>query len=321
MATDGNIPINPEKSSLKYNCIICDYHTSSKKDMAKHLLTPKHINTYQKTEIMLQSAIKSYNCKCGKEYKHSQSLYNHKKLCTYKETELKENEKEEEQTLVIYEGSQMPANNALILQVIKDNKDMMTEIMGLVAKTLAVTSSITNNNTMINNNNTTNNKQFNLNVYLNETCKDAMNMEDFIKEIKITNKDIDDMGALGFSQSVANIIVREIGKVDETKRPFHCLDKKREMFCIKEKGEWIKDTSENKLMKGLVAKIAQNEFRYMLEWKKANPGWDNPLNKKHDDYIKITKNLMDCLIPEVDADNLNIERTIRNVIKYCLITK
>jgi len=311
-----------DKVAIIFDCKICDYTTSKKFNMTKHLLTPKHKKVALIAEKVAESSSKIYKCICGNEYKYMSGLCKHKKLCTYKETELKENENEEEQTLVIYEGSQMPANNALILQVIKDNKDMMTEIMGLVAKTLAVTSSITNNNTMINNNNnTTNNKQFNLNVYLNETCKDAMNMEDFIKEIKITNKDIDDMGALGFSQSVANIIVREIGKVDETKRPFHCLDKKREMFCIKEKGEWIKDTSENKLMKGLVAKIAQNEFRYMLEWKKANPGWDNPLNKKHDDYIKITKNLMDCLIPEVDADNLNIERTIRNVIKYCLITK
>jgi len=318
MDTDGNT----QKYAKKYICKICDFNTSKRNDYDRHLLTPKHINTYQKTENTLHYAIKSYNCKCGKEYKHSQSLYNHKKVCTYKEPELNVNKKEEENTLVIYEGIQMPSNNALILRVLKDNKDMMSEIMELVSKTLVVTSSITNNNTMIHNtNNTINNKQFNLNVYLNETCKDAMNMEDFIKEIKITNKDIDDMGALGFSQSVANIIVREIGKVEETKRPFHCLDKKREMFCIKEKGEWIKDTSENKLMKGLVAKIAQTEFRYILEWKKENPGWDNPLNKKHDDYIKITKNIMDCLIPEVESDRLNIERTIRNVIKYCLITK
>jgi hypothetical protein len=211
----------------------------------------------------------------------------------------------------------------LILQVIKDNKDMMTEIMGLVDKTLAVTSSITNNNNMmINNNNTTNNnKQFNLNVYLNETCKDAMDMEDFIKDIRITNKDMDDMGSLGFSLTVSNIIVRELGKIDETKRPFHCTDKKRELFCIKEKGIWIKDTQENKIMKCLVGRIANFQLRYILEWKKANPGWDNPVHKKHDEYRMITKNLMEGVVPEVEKDHLAIQKTLRNIIKYCLITK
>ena len=311
-------PKNPQKSHLIFNCIICDYHTSSKKDMYKHLSTLKHINTNNTNELLIKSLTKLHKCICGKEYKHLPSLYNHKKVCTYKE---KEKEKKEEQVMVLYEGEHIPANNAMILQVLKDNKDMMGEIMELVAKTLTVTSSITNNNTIINNNNTTNNKQFNLNVYLNETCKDAMNMEDFIKDIRITNKDMDDMGSLGFSLTVSNIIVRELGKIDETKRPFHCTDKKRELFCIKEKGIWIKDTPENKIMKCLVGKIANFQLRYILEWKKANPGWDNPVHKKHDEYRMITKNLMEGIVPEVEKDHLAIQKTLRNIIKYCLITK
>ena len=313
-----NIPENPQKSLLKFNCNDCDYHTSSKKDMNKHLLTPKHQNQQKSTEInnLLLIIEKKYNCKCGKEYIERSGLWRHKKVCIYKESV------KEEQSMVLYEGEKIPVNNALILQVLKDNKDMMNEIMGLVAKTLVVTSSITNNNMMINNNNnTTNNKQFNLNIYLNETCKDAMNMEDFIKDIRITNKDMDDMGALGFSQTVSNIIVRELGKIDETKRPFHCTDKKRELFCIKDKGEWIKDTSENKIMKCLVGKIANFQLRYILEWKKANPGWDNPIHKKHDEYRVITKNLMEGIVPEEEKDHLAIQKTIRNIIKYCLITK
>ena len=308
-----------KKNEKKYNCINCDFNTIKKTDYERHLLTPKHINTNKNSELLIEPIIKTYKCECKKEYKHLPSLYNHKKLCTFKEPELKT----EEQKMVVYEGEQMNANNAMILQVLKDNKDMMTEIMGLVAKTLEATSI---NNTIISNSNNcnntiTHNKQFNLNVYLNETCKDAMNMEDFIKDIKITNKDLDDMGSLGFSQALSNIIVREVSKIDENKRPFHCLDSKREMFCVKEKGEWIKDTSENKLMKSMVSKIANNKFRYISEWKKVNPGWDNPLHKKHDDYIRITKNLMDGLIPEEEKDHLMIKKTIRNVIKYCMIPK
>ena len=305
----------------QFICEKCYFKTNKESNFKIHLLTPKHQNQQKSTEIngQLFNNEKKYSCNCGKEYLERSGLWRHKKICTYKENE---HEKEEEQTLVIYEGEQMPANNALILQVIKDNKDMMTEIMGLVAKTLAVTSSIINNNMMINNNNTTNNnKQFNLNVYLNETCKDAMNMEDFIKDIRITNKDMDDMGSLGFSLTVSNIIVSELGKIDETKRPFHCTDKKRELFCIKEKGIWIKDTQENKIMKCLVGRIANFQLRYILEWKKANPGWDNPVHKKHDEYRMITKNLMEGIVPEVEKDHLAIQKTLRNIIKYCLITK
>jgi hypothetical protein len=307
-------PKNPKKSQLIFDCNICDYHTSSKKDMYKHLSTPKHINTNNTNELLIKSLTKLHKCICGKEYKHLPSLYKHKKVCTYKE-------KKEEQVMVVYDGEHIPANNAMILQVLKDNKDMMSEIMDLVVKTFTVTSSITNNNMIINSNNTIHNKQCNLNVYLNETCKDAMNMEDFIKDIRITNKDMDDMGSLGFSLTVSNIIVRELGKIDETKRPFHCTDKKRELFCIKEKGIWIKDTPENKIMKCLVGKIANFQLRYILEWKKANPGWDNPVHKKHDEYRMITKNLMEGIVPEVEKDHLAIQKTLRNIIKYCLITK
>ena len=311
---------NPKKSHFKFNCISCAYYTSSKKDMSKHLLTPKHINTNNTNKILIKKSLpKIHTCVCGKEYKHLPSLYNHKKVCNYKEN--KKDSEKEEQLMVLYEGQYIHANNAMILQVLKDNKEMMSEIIGLVSKTLAVTSSITNNNMTINSNNIIHNKQFNLNVYLNETCKDAMNMEDFIKDIKITNKDMDDMGSLGFSQTVSNIIVRELDNIDETKRPFHCIDKKRELFCIKDKGEWIKDTTENKIMKCLIGKIANFQLRYILEWKKANPGWDNPIHKKHDEYRVITKNLMEGIVPEEEKDHLAIQKTIRNIIKYCLITK
>ena len=298
----------------KFKCLICDFKCFKLGDWSRHLLTSKHqkstiINKIDVIDVIYVIDEKKYICNCGKEYLERTGLWRHKKICSYKE---------EEQSIVLYEGEYIPANNAMILQVLKDNKDMMGEIMGLVAKTLAAT---TINNTIINNNNTTNNKQFNLNVYLNETCKDAMNMEDFIKDIRITNKDMDDMGYLGFSLTVSNIIVRELGKIDETKRPFHCTDKKRELFCIKEKGEWIKDTAENKIMKCLIGKIANFQLRYILEWKKANPGWDNPVHKKHDEYRMITKNLMEGIVPEVEKDHLAIQKTLRNIIKYCLINK
>jgi hypothetical protein len=301
----------------KFNCLICDFKCFKLGDWSRHLLTAKHqkstninkIDVIDVIDVIVVIVEKKYICNCGKEYLERTGLWRHKKICSYKE---------EEQSIVLYEGEYIPANNAMILQVLKDNKDMMGDIMGLVAKTLAAT---TINNTIINNNNTTNNKQFNLNIYLHETCKDAMNMEDFIKDIRITNKDMDDMGSLGFSLTVSNIIVRELGKIDETKRPFHCTDKKRELFCIKEKGEWIKDTAENKIMKCLVGKIANFQLRYILEWKKANPGWDNPVHKKHDEYRMITKNLMEGIVPEVEKDHLAIQKTLRNIIKYCLITK
>jgi len=325
---DTNVK-SPQKAHLKYNCILCDFHSSVKKDMVRHLTTAKHknrentnkyeCNITQITQIS-PPVLKTYKCKCGNEYKHATSLCNHKKLCTYKEPE-----KQEEQTLVIYKDKEkekengkedISLNNSLIVQILQENKEMMSQIMTLVSTSL---SSVTNN-TMINNN--IQNKQFNLNVYLNETCKDAMNIEDFIKTMAITYKDLDDIGYEGFVVVISRVIVRELGKVEEHLRPFHCTDKKRETFYIKTNGEWKKDTDDKTIIITFVKNVANICFRLLNGWKteKANLKWNDSTSKKHDQYNDIMTQIMDCTIPE-EKDLLGIEKVIKGFISISLITK
>ena len=327
---------NPEKAHLKYKCLLCDFHTAVKKDMFRHLSTAKHKNRENpnKSELIITQIthinppiLKTYKCKCGNEYKHASSLCNHKKICTYKEPDKQEQEQEqEEHSLVVYKEKEkekeksedVALNNAIIVQILQENKEMMGQIMSLVAKSL--TSVTNNNNTMINNN--VQIKQFNLNVYLNETCKDAMNIEDFVKTMVITNKDLDDIGYEGFVVVISRVIVREMGKIEEHLRPIHCTDKKRESFYIKTVGEWKKDSDDRVLTISFVKTVANICFRQLLEWKKdkANIKWNDSTDKKHDHYNSIMTQIMNCTIPEA-KDLLGIDKVIRNFIPISLITK
>ena len=309
------------KKEYIYNCKICDYITSKKFNLDKHFLTSKHKKLLEVAKNVgnvgnvgkIEDIEKVYKCNCGKEYKHAPSLWNHKKLCTYKEPE-----KQEEQTLVIYKENgkeDISLNNSLIVQILQENKEIMNQIMTLVSTSL---SSVTNN-TMINN---IQNKQFNLNVYLNETCKDAMNIEDFIKTMVITYKDLDDIGYEGFVVVISRVIVRELGKVEEHLRPFHCTDKKRETFYIKTNGEWKKDADDKTIIITFVKNVANICFRLLNGWKteKANVKWNDSTNKKHDQYNDIITHIMDCTIPE-EKDLLGIEKVIKGIICVSLITK
>ena len=307
-----------QKVAKKYCCIFCDYNSIKKNDFEKHLLTPKHINNVKDNDNSPKNSQKIYECYCGNIYKFMSGLCKHKKICTF-------DKEKETHTLVVYKNKDkekessedIVMNNALIVQILQENKEMMSQIMTLVASSLT---SVTNNNTMINNN--VQNKQFNLNVYLNETCKDAMNIEDFVKTMVITNKDLDYIGYEGFVVVISRVIVREMSKIEEHLRPFHCTDKKRESFYIKTVGEWKKDSDDRILTITFVKTVANICFRQLLEWKKdkANIKWNDSSDKKHDHYNAIMTQIMNCTIPE-GKDLLGIEKVIRNFIPISLITK
>ena len=188
----------------------------------------------------------------------------------------------------------------------------MVEVMEMVNKTLII-----NNNTMINNN-TINNQVFNLNVFLNETCKDAMNLEDFLKTIIITNKDLDDIGLLGFVKAISNIIAREVGKLDENQRPFHCMDKKREIFYIKQNNVWKKEKKD--VFKTMLIKVAHIYFKQTVIWKENYPAYKDISTEKHEEYQVIMTQLMNCLIPD-EKDMPGIEKIIRNITNDIIINK
>ena len=300
------------KGSKIFICKNCDYNTSRKSQYDRHLLTSKHQNTTNTTDLTTDLVPKK--CICGKIYKDRAGLWRHKKNCQLINQE--KEEKEENNLLSIIEKDNdgyNPANNELVIQLLKENKHFMLEVMEMVNKTLIINNNNTINNTMVNNN-----PVFNLNVFLNETCKDAMNLEDFLKTIIITNKDLDDIGLLGFVKAISNIIAREVGKLDENQRPFHCMDKKREIFYIKQNNVWKKEKKD--IFKAMLIKVAHIYFKQTVIWKETYPAYKDISTEKHEEYQVIMTQLMNCLIPD-EKDIPGIEKIIRNITNDIIVNK
>ena len=244
-------------------CDVCDFKCSRKWLWDRHISTPKHINTYTPTANDLQvDGKKCYKCDCGTEYSHRQSLYNHKKKCKGNE-EIKSVQKTEHNL----QPTNADAN--IILQLIKQNSDFQSLILDqtkifMQQNTKLVDTfsealkhnSITNN---INSNNNSNNKTFNLQLFLLENCKDAMNMSEFLASIKIQLADVMSVGELGYVDGIFKLIIQNLNALDVTKRHVHCTDEKREVIYIKEAGVWTKDEDNSKLRR-LIKTVSNRNF-------------------------------------------------------------
>ena len=243
------------KISKKYSCEACDYECSKPSLFNKHILTRKHeILTNPNTKI---SENKIYKCHCGKEYKHSSSLCYHKKKCDYKYnhvSEIKMTEKNDSSEL-----------KNMLLQVIQENKDLQKTILNLVPQ-------IGNNNNNITNNNTVNNKhKFNINVFLNEKCKDAISIDQFIDKIEVSMKNLLTTKDKGLGEGLSSIIIDNMNKLSLYERPMHCTDKKRETMYIKNH-EWEKDDKLRQVDK-LLKRVENKQLKNIEKWTDANPNY------------------------------------------------
>jgi hypothetical protein len=223
-------PKNP-KLPISFECEKCDYKSGSKKDFAKHLGTRKHT-----MDKMDNSTIpKTFDCKnCGNSYKYQSGLCKHVKNCQ---------PKPEQQSI-----SDITTLTNLMMEFIKNSTDVQKQVLEL-CKT-----GITNNNT-INTNNTVNgninNQKFNINLFLNEQCKDAMNFSDFIKNIEVSREDLENNAQLGFVDGVSKILIESLKQLDQTERPIHCTDIKRETMYIKDEDKWNREEDSSKLNKAI----------------------------------------------------------------------
>jgi hypothetical protein len=215
MEANANIP-------FKFYCNSCDYGCSKKSCWNQHILTAKHLKA--KTELM--SANKIYACEnCSIFFKHQSSYCRHKKKCH------KETTSNTQQSNII--------TTELVLELIKDNKEMKQIILEQNNTINSLVKNGTNNiSNSLNNNN---NKTFNLQFFLNETCKDAMNIMDFVDSIKLQLSDLEKVGEVGYTQGISNIITTNLKALDITQRPVHCTDKKRETMYIKDEDRWEKE--------------------------------------------------------------------------------
>lgn len=271
-----------EKNDFQYSCNICDYFTNKKFNYDKHLLTSKHkINS---GEI----DAKQYYCEyCDKLFNSSNTLWKH--------------------------NNKYHNHN-------DENKSDIAKLTNVVYK-LADTISDLAKNVGNNNNNTTtnNNNRFNINVYLNETCSNAMNINEFIDSIQVGIEDLEETSRLGFVDGISRIIINNLNKIDKPDRPIHCSDSKRMTFYIKNENKWNKNDENNDKLKNMIQTIAGKNMKQIYEWQKLNPDYCDPLSKCSDTYQKMLFQIMNG--DTIEESNDNINKIIKNIAKETIIPK
>jgi len=274
----------------------------------EHLLSRKHQKSMNGNQN-LQKICNEFICQnCNKKYKDNSGLWRHKKKCKLIEENVNVLEKEP----INYNKIQGSEKDDLINYLIKENQEFKNLILEIVKKD---TNQITNNNNVTHTN--SHNKAFNLNFFLNETCKDAMNIMDFVESIKLQVSDLESVGELGYIEGISNIIVKNLNALDVTQRPVHCTDKKRETIYIKDDNKWEKD-EERKKMHKMIKKVADKNARLLPKFTEKYPDYKNYYSKTSDIYSKI---IVESMGGSGDNDYEKEEKIIKNIAKNIVVDK
>ena len=283
------------KISKLFLCENCNYSTRKNSEYKKHLLTLKHINTtnYNTLDIIIE---KEYSCACGKKYNHRASLFNHKKKCNIDENnkvceltlpEENSNKKDEKIDLLITEHIDF---KNIIIELVKSNSDLQKQTLEMQQQLLEVCK---NSNTIINNNNNnSNNKTFNMQVFLNEKCKDAMNLMDFVNSMTLDFSDLEELGELGYVEGISRQMMRKLSEMDVYKRPIHCSDLKRETMYVRDNDVWEKETELYDNLRKAIKYITKKNGDLMIPWRNAHPQCMNLQHPLNDKYLGIMNQAM-----------------------------
>ena len=301
---------NSAKNQLRnFYCKSCDYRTSKKCNFDTHNISAKHkmvTDGYKEGQesannqpIISQSTDNDiFVCSCGKEYKHRQGLWRHTKNCI--PPPKTENTVDKEDT----------SDKDLIMLLIKENSDFKNLILEIVKKDTYQNSNIIT---------TTNshNKAFNLNFFLNETCKDAMNITDFVESIKLQLSDTENVGKVGYVEGISSIIVKSLKELDVSQRPVHCTDQKRETMYIKDNDKWERDEDQKKMHK-IVRKVTDKNARMVMQFKEVHPDCMTSSSRYSDQYRKI---IMEAMCGRGDNTFEKEEKIIKKISKAVLVDK
>jgi hypothetical protein len=297
--------------SCVFECEKCNYITNNRYDYKKHCQTIKHNNIDDFSMNMEKFKIKQFYCpKCNKAYKDNSGLWKHKKNCKLIcEVDIESKSNNQQITNQI--------TPELILSVLEQNKELTNLV---VEQNKAIVELVKNghSNNISNNNINSNNKTFNLQLFLNETCKDAMNISDFVDSLKLQLTDLENLGRVGFVEGISSIIVKNLQALDIHKRPVHCADKKREVLYIKDENKWEKEDKEKNKMRKVIKKVACKNQRLLTKYKEEHPGCNYSESKYSDQYSKIVIEVMG------GTGNNDIEKEnkiIQNIAKEVVIKK
>ena len=294
--------------NANFYCEKCDFRCSKQSNYEIHVNTKKHWYrvTGNKMEMKTSKKLAEYVCNCGKKYTTNSGLWKHKKNCK------QENYHDDYSNKTM---DQLPKDFKLTPQMFYDLLKQNNELQ----KSIISMSQDKGSTTITNCGNNNNNKTFNLQIYLNETCKDALNISDFVNQIQLTTSDLEETGKLGYAEGISRVFLKNLNGIDSTRRPIHCSDSKRETLYIKEADEWHKEDESKPLLTKAIKEIANKNIKKITEWQKLHPEYNNPESKQNDKYIQIVLNSMSGSTKE-EAEK-NYDKIIKNVIKETVIDK
>jgi hypothetical protein len=278
------------KKLIEYFCENCDFFSCNKNDYTRHLVTKKHLSNDFQCKKLKKTQKNSLSCSCGKSYKDHSGLWRHKKKCTEIENETTKCSDMDEQ--------------GVIMMLIKQN----TELLEIVKNG-------THNTT---NNTNSHNKTFNLNVFLNEYCKDAMNITEFVDSLKLQLSDLENVGNLGFVEGISSIIVKNLKAMDVNKRPVHCSDSKREVMYIKDEDKWEKENDEKQKLRKAIKKIANKNSRLLPQFKEKYPDCIKSNSPYSDKFNKL---IIEAMGGSGDNDSEKEDKIIKKIAKEVTIDK
>ena len=300
---------NPKNPKI-FSCDFCDFSSSNKKDYNRHLLTLKHKKETNGGQVDDTENLEKHTCGCGREYTCRQGLWKHKKNCSTYKTPKKTPDKEPESDLKILTN--------LVLDVVKQNQELVNQNSELTNKIVDICKVGQSGNSISNSNINSHNKTFNLNVFLNETCKDAMNITDFVESLKLQLSDLENVGRLGFVEGISNIIVKNLNEMDIHKRPVHCSDSKREVMYIKDEDKWEKENENKQKMRKVIKHVTHKNSKLLKEYKEKHPGCEKSSSKYSDQYDKL---IIEAMGGKGDNDVEKEDKIIRNIAKTVIIDK
>ena len=311
------------KVLLKFLCETCGTGSNNKKDYNRHCITVKHLSRLDGSV----NITKDFVCICGKEYINRQSLYMHKKKCIEKSNIILINGETPEMTqkmiTIIQDNSEFKnmlmnivnQNSELRKQsseATKENSELIKQNIDLQKQVLEVCKNIQPgiNNSM----NNSNNKTFNLNLFLNEQCKDAMNMSDFVNSFHLKMEDLESVGELGYVEGISKLLVNKLNDLDVYKRPMHCSDAKRETLYVKDQDKWEKEQNDNPKIRKAIKKISHRNTVLLSEWRDTHPGSRVSTSEVNTQYMSLVRQSNGGNEDITDSENKIIRRLAKEVV-------
>lgn len=288
-----------KKTPSKFTCLTCHFKCSRNAEYIRHLATAKHLSQSQgyneDTKKHKKNTHEHFSCdNCGKQYKFHSGLWRHNKICLQTDLQIEE-----------------PTDKELIMLLVKQNAQ-------LIEKNTELVKNGTNNTTNNTTNNNSHNKTFNLQFFLNETCKDAMNITDFVETIKIQLKDLIKVGEIGYVEGISNIITSNLQALDITQRPIHCTDKKREVLYVKDDNTWEKENDEKTKVRKLIKSVANKNIKILPEFKEKYPDCKESDSKYSEQYNQL---IIESMGGPGDNDDEKESKIIKNISNLVVIDK